>query len=304
MNPDFPIITAVFATMNRCEVAIACVNSLAAQSRPPQRVVVADNVSSDGTADHLEAITGLPFELTVLRMKENLGNAGGVRDAMDLGFAEGADAVWILDDDSWPRPEALEKILALPWDPEIVRHPLQIDPDTGKLTWPMLTRQPRGPWHLVWETAQLGHGPTSLNRTSWTGSLISHEIYSTVGPVNGDLFIRGEDEEYPWRIRKAGFRTEAVHAALLDHPGSRDVVWFSILGRSFFFEKNLADWKFFYKVRNMVWLKRKQSNPLKAILVAIAYALFALRFDGISRIPLVWRASVAGWFGNLGRYTG
>ena len=49
MNPAFPKVVAVFATMDRHRVAVDCVKSLAAQTRPPQRVIVADNVSRDGT---------------------------------------------------------------------------------------------------------------------------------------------------------------------------------------------------------------------------------------------------------------
>ena len=42
-------IAAVFATMNRAQTAVACVRALAAQTRPPDLVVVADNLSSDDT---------------------------------------------------------------------------------------------------------------------------------------------------------------------------------------------------------------------------------------------------------------
>ena len=59
----------------------------------------------------MEGITGLPFELIVLQLPENRGNAGGVEDAMEHAFAKGADAVWILDDDSWPRDGALAALL-------------------------------------------------------------------------------------------------------------------------------------------------------------------------------------------------
>jgi len=287
--------------MNRSHVALACVASLAAQTRPPQRVIAADNASSDGTADDLEALSDLPFQFTLIRMPENLGNAGGVRDAMDLAFAEGADAVWILDDDSWPRPDALEKILELPWDGSLVRHPLQIDPTTGGFSWPMLTRRDGGGWYIAKSLDELGPGPTSPNHTSWTGSLLPKEVYQKVGPVNGSLFIRGEDEEYPWRIRMAGFRMEAVHAAVMDHPGPQNMVEIVFLGKRLFFEKHLPDWKFHYKVRNMVWLKRQQSGSAKAFLTALSYAMVSLRFDGPSRIPLAWKASFEGWRGDLGR---
>ena len=87
----------------------------------------------------------------------------------------------------------------------------------------------------------------------------------------------------------------------MDHPGSRDIACVSFLGKSFFFEKRLADWKFYYKMRNMVWLKREQSGVPKALCIAIAYGFAALRFDGVTRLPLAWRATVAGLSGKLGR---
>ena len=301
MSMERPKVTAVFATMNRHDVAITCVRSLAAQTVPPERVVVADNRSCDGTAERLEGLEGLPFDLTVLRMTENAGNAGGVRAAMDLAFAEGADAVWILDDDSWPRPDSLERILELPWDPGVVRHPLQIDPQTGAFTWPMLTCRDNGSRSLAHRPEDLGGGATSANHTSWTGSLLPKEIYRKVGPVNAELFIRGEDEEYPWRIREAGFRFEAVHASVMDHPGPRNLVMWSFLGRRVFYEKNLDAAKLHYKIRNMVWLKRRQAGSLVALAVALAYGAAALRLDGPSRLPLVWKAATDGWRGKLGR---
>jgi rhamnopyranosyl-N-acetylglucosaminyl-diphospho-decaprenol beta-1,3/1,4-galactofuranosyltransferase len=294
-----PRIAAVFATMNRSATAVACVRALAAQTRPPEMVVVADNVSSDGTVAALEALTGLPFELIIHRMAENRGNAGGVEEAMELAFAKGADAVWILDDDSWPRDGALEALLAAPWDPQVVRHALQVDPKTRRFTWPMWTRRGES-WELVFAEDELPEATMIPSRTSWTGALVSREVREAVGPVNGDLFIRGEDEDYPWRIDRAGFRFEAARAAVMDHPGAEALVHLRFLGRHFFFERGLADWKLYYKVRNMVWLKRRQSGDLRAIAMAISYGLAAMWFDGARRLPLVWRATRDGWRGKLG----
>jgi GT2 family glycosyltransferase len=123
MSPPLSV-TAVFATMNRAQTAVECVLALARQTRPPDLVVVADNCSTDDTVEVLENLADLPFRLLVRRMRENRGNAGGVEEAMDQAFADGADAVWILDDDSWPRAAALEAMLEGPWEPDIVRHAL------------------------------------------------------------------------------------------------------------------------------------------------------------------------------------
>lgn len=294
-----PVIAAVFATMNRSATAVSCVKALAAQTHPPDHVIVADNVSTDSTLSDLQGLQELPFELTVIPMPENAGNAGGVKEAMELAFSKGADAVWILDDDSWPRPDALAAMLKEGFDPDVVSHPIQIDPLTKNFTWPLQVFK-NGEWILATNTEELPAGKKSLSRGVWTGALVSRRIREKIGPVKAELFIRGEDEEYPWRMAKAGFSHAVYRDAVLDHPGPTSIVALSLFGKSFFFERGLADWKFYYKTRNMVWLKRKQSGNAKALLTGFTYLLAGLLSEGPARLPLAWIASKAGWQGHLG----
>ena len=302
-NRSFPAIrvAAIFATMNRAETAKACVMALARQTSPPEWVMVADNCSTDDTVRALDSLESLPFALVIHRMPENLGNAGGVEAVMERAFGEGADAVWILDDDSWPREAALAAMLEGEWDPRVVRHALQIDPASGKFTWPLQITDGQGGWCLAWSEKELPDGPKVRSRISWTGALLPREVRESVGPVTGDLFIRGEDEEYPWRIEQAGFSQEAIRGAVMDHPGPQNVVHWQFLGKSFFFERGLADWKLYYKVRNMVWLKRRHAGDCRAISMAAAYTFAATFIDGPRRIPLLCRAIRDGWNGRLGR---
>lgn len=298
-----PRIAAVFATMDRAATAEACLRALAAQSRPPEWVVVADNGSTDATPERLESLTDLPFRSIIHRMPENRGNAGGVETAMEIAFAHGADAVWILDDDSWPQPAALEALLIGDWDRMVVRHSLQIDPRSGRFTWPLQVLGPDGGFHLVGAIEDLPPGDTVRSRITWTGALVSREVRELVGPVNGELFIRGEDEEYPWRFERLGCTQEAVKASRLDHPGPHDIVRWSLCGRKLFLEPGLSDWKLYYKVRNMVWLKRQQSGGTAALAMALAYAVGISAIDGMQRLPLLAEAVGDGWRGRLGRWS-
>ena len=294
-------IAVVFATMDRVQTAGACVRALAAQTRPPEWVVVADNVSADGTVAALEGLAELPFKLIVHRMAENRGNAGGVEEAMELAFGLGADAVWILDDDSWPRAEALAALLTGEWEPGVVRHALQVDPKTGRFTWPLQVVDGGGGWRLARQEADLPPGGRIRTKGMWTGALVPKGVRDAVGPVNGELFIRGEDEEYPWRIETAGFPFEAVREAVLEHPGPADLAHWQWAGKHLFFERGLADWKLYYKVRNMVWLKRRQAGRPAALRMALAYAVVAVVCDGPRRLPLLGRAIRDGWQGKLGK---
>lgn len=296
-----PKVAAVFATMNRAATAMACVRALADQTRPPELVVVADNVSTDGTPFALESLDGLPFDLIVHRMAENRGNAGGVEEGMELAFARGADSVWILDDDSVPRKDALRALLAAELEPNVVRHAMQIDPKSGRLTWPMWVRFGKN-WSLFEELGNFAEKDWIETRASWTGAMISREVREVVGPVNGALFIRGEDEEYPWRIAQAGFTFAGVTGAVMDHPGPENIARWKCFGKNLFIERSLADWKLYYKTRNMVWLKRRQSGNIGAIAMATAYAMAVSWIEGPSRLPLVWSAVRDGWCGKLGRW--
>ena len=157
-----PKVAAVMATMNRAETVKSCVTALAQQTCPLTWVIVADNCSTDDTKSILENLQDLPFCLIVQPMPTNQGNAGGVQVAMDLAFHKGADAVWILDDDSWPRQRALEFLLDGPWDSCVVRHSLQIDPATGKFTWPLQITDGVGGWRLIWSEQELPLGTKTI----------------------------------------------------------------------------------------------------------------------------------------------
>jgi hypothetical protein len=134
--------------------------------------------------------------------------------------------------------------------------------------------------------------------------LISKQIREQVGAVNGALFIRGEDEEYPWRISLKGYPFIGVRGAVMDHPGPDALIHWQILGKHFFFERGLPDWKLYYKIRNMVWLKRKQSGDLRAISIALTYALASVWIDSPRRLPLIGSAVRDGWAGRLGKWRG
>jgi GT2 family glycosyltransferase len=292
-------VAAVFASFNRREVAMACLERLRLQSLPLDQVVVGDNASEDGSA---EAMRELAWDaLEVIDTGGNLGNAGAVRRAMDRAFELGMDAVWILDDDSWPREDALAALLEHEWEPNVVRHPLQIDPVTGDMTWPLQVIGIGGEVTVCGRLEELPDGARLASRGVWTGALIPRLVWETVGPVNDALFIRGEDEEYPWRIEQAGFKEEAVVAAVLDHPGPTDLIEWKLFGKRLFLERGLSDWKIYYKVRNMVWLRREQAGHFAALTMAVAYGLAIARTEGIKRIPVWWGAAVDGWNAKLGR---
>jgi hypothetical protein len=178
---------------------------------------------------------------------------------------------------------------------------MQIDPATGVYTWPLQVAENEG-FRLVHGPDELGAARFVQTRIMWTGALVSRLVYDQIGRVNADLFIRGEDEEYPLRMERHGFTQEGVIDSVLDHVGPQNLIKIRILGKNFFYEQGLSDWKLYYKVRNMVWLQLRERGVMRAMMMALAYGWMGVTIDGWHRWPLLWEAIGDGWSGRLGKW--
>lgn len=261
-------VCAILSHYRRNRLTEECLRRLAAQTAPPVRVAIADNGAGDGSLDAVRknaARGDYPFELDILEMPCNTGNAGGIACGLEHAFAHAdVDAVWILDDDSWPEPDALAQLL---------KH----GPDAGDLEWPCvraccvvdLTRDGELSWPMVLKEAGTRRRVHVQNRSSlpdaavvectgaFLGALVPRAVHEVAGVPEPALFIRGEDEAYPWMIGHAGFRTYVVTASILHHPRpSVELVQVEVGGKAFYYEPGLDAFRLYYKVRNWAWLQR------------------------------------------------
>ena len=101
-------VAVVVATRDRAELVRRTLDSLRAQTRPPDEVIVVDDGSADGTGALLDeaAATGdLPLR-TIRRLE-----SGGPAVARNAGWrAATADIIAFTDDDCRPRPDWLERL--------------------------------------------------------------------------------------------------------------------------------------------------------------------------------------------------
>ncbi|MFD2255850.1 glycosyltransferase [Luteolibacter algae] len=275
-------VTAVFVTMNRSAIAVTCLKKLFKQTRPPERVIVFNNASTDNTLAALTSFQqGHPEFLTILDSPDNLGNAGGMERLMDRAFHEGADAVWILDDDSWPEIDALSELLQGELAADSVRSSRVIDPTTGYLSWPMQVTRGRS-WGLLEADDPLPEGDCFRIRRSWLGALIPKSVYNAVGPINGKLFLRGEDEDYPRRIEKAGYQVFLLPKSVLHHPPAGRLHRWSALGQEIVLESGLSGDKLYYRLRNAWWIEKQNSGTLRAFFDALLYGAALVKWEGFS----------------------
>ena len=105
-NEKESTVAAVVVTYNRLELLRQCVEALRSQSAACD-ILIVDNASTDGTANWLASQPDLYCRNT----GSNLGGAGGFNFGMRWAVEAGYEYVWVMDDDTLPRPDALQKLL-------------------------------------------------------------------------------------------------------------------------------------------------------------------------------------------------
>jgi GT2 family glycosyltransferase len=133
-------------------------------------------VTDNASAEPVDDLVGNSPGLSVTRLSENLGPAGGYAHALTAFLDSPFAWAWVMDDDCVPDPDALETLL--------------------EMTAPNRVVLPTVRWEETGAVVR-GHG--------WWGALIPRSVVEQVGVPNADLFWWTEDTEYlQWRIPQAG----------------------------------------------------------------------------------------------------
>ena len=102
-------IFAVVLSYKRKDLLKRCLEGIAAQSRPCDAVIVVDNASNDGTEEMLLEC-GID-NLKVYVLSHNTGASGGFSAGYRIAYQQGADYIWMMDDDVIPEPDALQRLV-------------------------------------------------------------------------------------------------------------------------------------------------------------------------------------------------
>ena len=193
---------------------------LAAQSRPPEVVIVVDNGSHRpvSTPDVLaDGVTPVDLQLQTTNLGVGAGHNTGIRVALDTYHA---DLVWVLEHDTFPDQDCLEKLL---------------DAATRQ-SGPTLFAAclTRNNYERRWATDGRGlprtvgsprpSTPTSATSDSFTlnGILVSRAIIDRVGWLREDFVVGHEDWDYSRRVKDAGIAIVTVSDAVAVHPNKGD----------------------------------------------------------------------------------
>ena len=234
-------VCAVVVTHSRRKLLEECLRALAEQTRLPERVLVVDNASTDGTREMVERDHA---GVDLLPLSTNEGGAGGFHEGMRRACADGAEWIWLMDDDTIPRPDALAELLA-------ARDRLEPAPIllASKVVWRDGRMHPQnygGPERRRVE--RLIHGAAGgvmpLRFSTFVSLMVHRRAVERYGLPRKEFFIWSDDIDYTGRLldQELGY---LVPTSVVLHETPAPATWHAAPPE-----------RFYYHVRNLVLILR------------------------------------------------
>lgn len=268
-------IVAIVVTYNRCALLKVCIAALKNQSHKLDCIMVINNSSTDETEEWLKTQTDL---LTIKQI--NSGGSGGFYRGLKKAYELGFNWMWCMDDDVYPEPDCLEKLLEYKVDNIGIMCPKRVQ--NGK---PFLTESkflhlsnPFKPLHERLEIEDLCCESLDIVGMAFEGPLINRECVSRIGLANKELFILFDDTDYSFRCVLAGMKVMYVTKAILNKHLLMNSL--SPIERV----KN-SKWKYCYQIRNETYFSHKYGTNFTVKYVRPFLLLLKSYFYILKNVP-------------------
>jgi len=234
MNSAGRNITAIIVSYNRKKELLRCMEAVLKQSYQTMNLLIVDNASTDDTFAYimqsLYTGTSIPIPCNILelpsingtavyyyRSEKNTGGAGGFYTGLKIAREQfNSDHYWLMDDDGYPAPDCLEKLMAVAHKYDYVM-PVSINIDKhDELSW--ATRMKNKRKTMYYQQLKESWGEIMDYVTPFNGSLLSKHCVDAVGYINKDFFIWGDEYEHYWRCRQKNINPVTVLDAVFYHP--------------------------------------------------------------------------------------
>lgn len=262
-------VAAIIVAFNRDSLLKRALQSVKAQSRNLDLIIVVDNAGLQSTYELVESL-GAKYVLG----DKSYGSAGGFSLGLETAYDHEVDWFWLLDDDGIPDAECLQILLELGENGDAdVLSPLSVSDEDPNLTANIFYFGLRRVDKVEFISKKnVRKGKVQF----YNGVLLSRAVITKVGYPKTSLFMRGDEVDYYRRSRKH-FRLALVTQARFLHPSSSPE--YSI-NRRRFLSANVPHnpKKRYYQFRNRGYLIREYKLPFHLIYDLIRYTFTFLVF--------------------------
>ena len=224
MSRPPPFVCIIILNWNGWEDTLACVASCRKLTWPNLRILIVDNGSTDGSEEILRR--NLPEE-EIIQTGRNLGFSGGNNVGIRRAMEEGAEYLWLLNNDTVVDPEALTALVeAMETEPTAAIAGSKVYfHDDPRIIWSAGGQWMKGSLALRDRgRGQLDEGtfaePCELDSVSGCSMLVRASAIQKTGMMAEDYFLYWEDTEWCARAREKGYRVLFVPGSHIWHKVS------------------------------------------------------------------------------------
>jgi len=202
----------VIVTYNKINLLKECLAAINKQTVNVDEIFIVDNASTDQTKEYIQQLMKEQSNINYYQLEQNIGGAGGFNYGLKKAYESDIDYVWIMDDDTIPKKDALEHFLKHAHNEELDWGFL-----CGNVKWideqPCLMNIPKP--DKVW-SKNISAGLVKVISASFVSLFIRKETLEKVGLPIKEFFIWGDDVEFTRRISKYSpgymvIESEAIH---------------------------------------------------------------------------------------------
>ncbi len=217
-----PLIGVIILNTNRKEDTLACLASLQLNNYPNIIVWVLDNSSKDGS---VEAIREKYPSTKIIHLKENKGYAGNNNTGIQLALDEGADYIFVINEDIILDPESISHLVAFG---ETNPRAGVVGPMVYHHNEPQLIQSAGGKLTSDWRAIHIGENepdvgqysqPHQVDWISGCAIMLKREVIEKIGGLDERYFYYWEETEWCIRARKAGWEIWLIPQAKIWHKG-------------------------------------------------------------------------------------
>lgn len=240
-------------TFNRKLLLAEAVQSILHQTLLPQKIVIIDNHSTDGTFEYIKKRFMINNNcIDYIRLDENVGGSAGFYKGIQEALNYNAEWIGISDDDAIYQPDFFEKIF------QVVNQNAEIKAFTGSVYLPNGKIQTSHRRRVI-DSDTLKQKEVDkeeyqanflLDVFTFVGVVLSTKLIKKIGLPEKDYFIWYDDSEYSLRARK--------YTDILNVSDAKIVHKVSVVNN------HEPSWKEYYGQRNRIITEKKYTtNMLK-----------------------------------------
>jgi hypothetical protein len=286
----FTELSIIIVNWNLKDDTIECIESLLRARASPRQLVIVDNGSTDGSITAIKQNYG--NSINIIEAEQNRGYGTGVNLGIKYSLNQNFKWFLLLNNDTIVAEDFIERLQRATQDSKeySILTPLILYYNNPTTIWYLGNRLISKTLLTIdnYKNRQVDQNLPQvipIDFANGCAMMINRNIFEQIGFLDEFLFMYGEEVDFCWRARLAGFKFACITSARIWHKISKSSQNDQPLAR-------------YLRIRNQIYFYQRYSHGMQKpayILFTLFRTTYLCSFDLFKRRTSLFRPSLNGW---------